>query len=204
MIENFCNYLIKKIRIENSEINDEQAEIIKYGLEILIGEIPKIFIILFIAYVLNVFYLTIFTVLIILPYRTFSGGLHLKTHLQCILGTSFFYSGNAFISNYILIENFYIKYLFYIFIFSIITIYFYAPADTSQVPILSIKKRNLYKLLSYISMSLTLFLGVLIKVNVLSNIILFSVFLQTLILNKFMYKLTGCQYGYINYYNKNN
>lgn len=201
MIEKFCDYLIKKIKLEDPKIDNEKSEVIKYGLQILIEEIPKIFIILFISYILDVFYLTLFAIIIILPYRTFSGGLHLKTHIQCILGTSFFYSGNALISKYLIIEESTLKYIIFIivFIFSFLIIYLYAPADTYQVPILSIKKRKINKIFSYISMSLTLLFGLIIHNHILSNITLISVFFQTLILSKFMYKITGCKYGYMNY-----
>ena len=52
MIEKFCEFLICKMRKENPNIDDERAEIINYGLQLLIGEIPKIFITIVIAYFL--------------------------------------------------------------------------------------------------------------------------------------------------------
>lgn len=53
MIEKFCCFLIKKMKKEMPEMDEEKAEIINYGLQILIGEIPKIFIILIIAWALR-------------------------------------------------------------------------------------------------------------------------------------------------------
>ena len=44
MVEKFCLFLVDKMRKENSEIDDERAEVISYGLQLLIGEIPKMFI----------------------------------------------------------------------------------------------------------------------------------------------------------------
>ena len=44
MIDKFCLFLVNKMRKENPEIDDERAEIINYGLQLLIGEIPKIII----------------------------------------------------------------------------------------------------------------------------------------------------------------
>ena len=43
MVDKFCNYIVKKIRNKMPEIDNERAEVIKYGLELIIGEIPKIF-----------------------------------------------------------------------------------------------------------------------------------------------------------------
>ena len=73
------------------EIDDERAEIINYGLQLVIGEIPKTLLILLIAYLLGVFKLTLLALLFILPYRTFSGGVHLKTHIGCIIATTLSY-----------------------------------------------------------------------------------------------------------------
>ena len=67
MIDKICMFLTNKMRKEMPEIDDERAEIINYGLQNIIGEIPKIFIMLGIAYLLGVFKLALITFLIILP-----------------------------------------------------------------------------------------------------------------------------------------
>ena len=46
MIDKFCAYLTKKIRKEMPEVDDERAEVIMYGLQNIIGELPKGIIIL--------------------------------------------------------------------------------------------------------------------------------------------------------------
>lgn len=111
MIDNICLSLTKRIQKEMPDIDDERAEAINYGLHLLIGEIPKIFIVLGLAYLLKVFNLTLITVLILLPYRAVSGGFHLKTHIGCIVGTTAFYCGIAKISCYIIFSNEIIKYV---------------------------------------------------------------------------------------------
>ena len=110
MIEKLCNKLTKKIQNKMPEIDDERAEIINYGLQLVIGEIPKTFIMLAIAYLCGVIELSILGLILIMPYRTFSGGVHLKTHIGCIIGTSLFYVGTALLSKYIVFEPIYIKY----------------------------------------------------------------------------------------------
>ena len=54
MIEKICNFLTTKIRKEMPEIDDERAEVINYGLQLTIGEIPKFFIMIAIAFLLGV------------------------------------------------------------------------------------------------------------------------------------------------------
>ena len=49
MIKEICESLTKKIRQEMPEIDDERAEVIQYGLELIIGEVPKIILLFVIA-----------------------------------------------------------------------------------------------------------------------------------------------------------
>jgi len=43
MIDTICNFLTERIRKEMPDIDDERAEVINYGLQNIVGEIPKIF-----------------------------------------------------------------------------------------------------------------------------------------------------------------
>lgn len=111
MIDRICLFLTNKIRKEMPNVDDDRAEVINYGLHLLIGEIPKNFIILGIAYLLGVFKLSLIMVLLLLPYRACSGGFHLKTHIGCIVSTTLFYCGIAKISCYIIFYNQILKYI---------------------------------------------------------------------------------------------
>ena len=151
MIEKFCNYLTNKIRKNMPEVTDERAEVINYGLQLVIGEVPKTFIMLLIAYLLGVLELSILAFFMIMPYRSFAGGFHLKTHIGCIVGTTLFYCGNAMLSQSIIIESVLVKVtlIFAIWVFSMWMIKLYAPADTENVPIISKKDRKFKKIMSY-------------------------------------------------------
>ena len=59
MIDKFCDYLTNNIRRKMPEVDDERAEVIKYGLQLIIGEIPKFFIMIAIAYALGIFKWTV-------------------------------------------------------------------------------------------------------------------------------------------------
>ena len=61
MIDKICNFLTNRIRKEMPDIDDERAEVINYGLQNLVGEIPKIFIMLGISYCLGIFNLSLLT-----------------------------------------------------------------------------------------------------------------------------------------------
>lgn len=201
MIENICNKLTLKIRKEMPEVDDERAEVINYGLQLVIGEIPKTFVLILIAYLCGVLKLSIIALLAIIPYRLVSGGVHLKTHIGCIVGTSLFYVGSALLSKYIILEPIYTKYILIAitWAFSMVMIKLYAPADTENVPILRKKERKIKKNLSYIIMTLTLVASILIKDTVISNLLIFLTLFQTIWISKLTYKLTNNKYGYEEY-----
>lgn len=202
MIDKITQFLTNKIRKEMPEVDDERAEVINYGLQILFGEIPKIFIMFGIAYLLGVFKLSMITFLVLLPYRGASGGFHLKTHIGCIVTTTTFYCGVAFLSKYVVLDNI-VRYILTILIgvFGVIMIKLYAPADTENVPIISKKIRKQKKILSYIFFIVGLVIAIILKQNIISNIILFGYFIQTCMITRLAYKLTNNKYGYEVYEN---
>ena len=205
MIDKFCEYLTKKIREKSPEMNDEKAEEINYGLQIMFGEIPKVFIMAAIAGILGIFKWTIICFALMLPYRTYSGGFHLKTHIGCIIGTSIMYTGNAFIS-----QHFELPFITKIIcaslllIFSIVMIYLYAPADTEDVPVVSKKERKKRRNISFVIVTIMLIASLIIKNNIISNIILVGVLLQTISITRLAYKLTNNKYGYEEYWKNKN
>lgn len=205
MIDKICLFLTHKIQEEMPDVDNERAEIINYGLHLLIGELPKNCIILGLAYVLGIFKLTLLTVILLLPYRVVSGGFHLKTHLGCIIGTTLIYCGIAKISCYIIFYNQILKYIItlLVWIFGIIMIHLYAPADTESVPILSKKERKHKKILSYIFLSIALAVSYIISNKEISNILLLSYLVQSISITKFAYKITNNKYGY-EVYNEQN
>lgn len=201
MIEKICNYLTAKIRKSMPEVTDERAEVINYGLQLVIGEVPKIFIMLLIAYALGILKLSIISFLVIMPYRTFAGGFHLKTHIGCILGTTLFYCGNVILSQHIIFEQFFIKGILAlaVWVFAMCMIKLYAPADTENVPIISKKDRKHKQIMSYITMTITLVISLFIKNSVISNMLIFGVLIETLAITRALYKITKNKYGYEEY-----
>ena len=201
MIEKLSNKLTKRIRNKMPEIDEERAEVINYGLQLVIGEVPKTFIMIAIAYLCGVLELSILALLFIIPYKTFSGGVHLKTHIGCIIATSLFYTGNAVLSKSIIIQPVYLKYILIIlvWIFSLFMIKLYAPADTEAVPILRKKDRDLKRKMSYITMTLTLIVASFITNYTISNLLIFGTLLQTISITRFIYKITDNKYGYEEY-----
>lgn len=197
MIDKICMFLTNKIRKEMPEIDDERADVINYGLQNIIGEVPKIFIMLGVGYLLGVFKETLITFLLLMPYRGFSGGFHMKTHIGCIMTTCIMFCGIAFVSKYIILDEIIKNILIFLtLMLGIVMIKLYAPADTENVPILSKKERKKKQNLSYVSLIIGLIVALLIKDNTITNILLFGYLVQTFSISRIAYKITNNKYGY--------
>lgn len=201
MIERICESLTKKIQEQMPEVDNERAEVIKYGLEIIIGEIPKLILLVVVAIILKIGWLVVFAYLTMLPYKVMAGGFHLKTNIGCLIGTFTVYYGNVLLSKYMVIEPIYLKYIIIIatWIFSIIMISLYAPADTINLPILRKKERKTKKILSYIFATIMLIGSLVIKNNTLANILLINVIVESVCISRLAYRITKNEYGYENY-----
>lgn len=197
MVDNICDYLTNKIKKQMPEIDEERAEVINYGVHLIIGEIPKTFIFIGIAIILGVLKEFLIAMLVIFPYRAVSGGFHLKTHIGCILGTSFMYCGTAYISQFQLFSND-AKYILIglVWIFGMIMCRLYAPADTENVPILRKKERRTKQILSYVILTITLIIGVFVHSYIISNIIILGMLLQSIMITRIAFKLTNNKYGH--------
>lgn len=203
MIEKICTYIVNQMRKQMPDIDDEKAEIITYGIELIIGEIPKIFLLFVLSFILGIGWYTVFAYVALIPYRASSGGFHLKTHIGCIIGSSVFYYGIVYLSKFIIL-NLVQKYIIIVIalVFGVIMVSLYAPADTENIPIISKKERKRKKILSYITLVLTLTASVFIKDSIISNILIFGVIVQSFMISRLAYLLTNNKYGYKVYQQK--
>lgn len=204
MVERFCAFILKKMKVKMPEITEEQGEVIQYGLELIIGEFPKIILLFVLGFLLGIGWYVLFAFIAIVPYRGMSGGFHLHTHLGCILTTNIFYIGNVLISKYLFLDNIE-KYILIAlsYIFGILMISMYAPADTENVPIISKKERKRKKILSYIVLTILLSAAILIQDRILSNILIIGSIFQTMTITRIAYKITKNEYGHEIYEKEN-
>lgn len=197
LIEKFCNYILSKMKKKMPEITDEQGEAILYGLQLLIGEAPKMILLFGISFIFGFGLEMLFAYFALIPYKTVSGGFHLHTHLGCIIGSTVFYYGNVILSKLLVLDSIE-KYVLVAlsFVFGMLMISMYAPADTENVPIISKKERRQKKILSYITLTLTLGVSLIIQNQVYSNILIIGSIIQSLSITRIAYKLTNNKYGH--------
>jgi len=195
MVDKICNFLIKKMKKEMPDIDEERAEIINYGLQIIIGEIPKFFIVILVSIIFGIWKNTLLTFLIIMPYRAFAGGVHLKTHIGCITATTAMYCIPGLVAKYMNLATYKYPLIILVWIFAMAMIKLYAPADTENVPILRKKDRRNKQILSYITVTVLSIIAIFANSEI-SNLIIISLFIQTLTITRFIYKLTKNNYGH--------
>ena len=198
MIDKFCDFITNKIKQNVENIDEEKELVINFGIRLIFGELPKILILFILGFALGIGYYTLILFLLLCPYRSFTGGFHLKTHLGCMITTSILYLGPILLAKYINIEENYVLYIASVIlaIFSIFIIAKYAPADTENIPILSKKERKAKKIKAYISLVVLIAIIVLCPNKVISYMLMYAMFLQNLTVLPISYKLTNNKYGY--------
>ncbi len=198
MIDNLCNFITNKIKQNVENIDEEKELVIDFGVRLIFGEMPKILLLFIIGFLLGMGWYTLALFILLAPYRSFTGGFHLKTHLGCMITTTILYIGPILLAKYLKIEQSYILYIStaLIAIFSIFIIAKYAPADTENVPILSKKERKSKKVKACISLFALCAIIIFYKNNIVSYMLIYGIFLQDLTVLPISYKLTNSKHGY--------
>ena len=201
MIDKFCDYITKKIKENSPEMDEEKELVIDFGVRLIFGELPKILILFLIGFILGIGWYTLLAFLLLCPYRSFTGGFHLKTHLGCMICTILLYCGPVMLAKYTNITPDYMKYIVIaiIGIISSILINIYAPADTENIPILSKEDRKRKKVLAYISLIILILISIFIQDKVVSQMLIYGIIFQTLTITRIAYKITNNKYGYEEY-----
>lgn len=189
MVDKVCETLLDKIRKNDSTIDNEKAEIIYYGLQNLFGELPKIFLILCVAIALGVFKLVLIGMSVLLIYRGFAGGVHLKTHFSCFFVSTFLIVGSAYLAKYVVYKNAILIYFILFFIDFVLALLF-APADTENRPIMKETQRKRQKIESLITVTVVFLLSTFfIKNSVITNLFMYMITAESLMITPIAYKI---------------
>lgn len=198
MKKQFLNFCEKTI-INNKNINEEELEIINFGLESIYLTLVKIVIIIFLSLLLGIFKEVILMIVSYNIIRFFAFGLHAPNSTSCLITSIILFIGGAYVSVYLDI-SIYIKII--ISFISILLISIYAPADTEKRPLINRKKRMKYK---YISIVVSIFMSFfLIKFHdsYLSNFLLIGLIEEVIMILPITYKLYKLPYNNYKTYNE--
>ena len=187
------------IKRDNPDYSDEKLEILEYGLTGLYIFISKSIVIFTIAYFLGIFKELIIFMLIYNLIRSVSFGMHATSSTACLIASAIsFLSATYLCKNYVLPIGF--KIIFGI--ISIIYVYLHSPADTEKRPIISPKRRLIYKSLSTFIAFIMVICSIILDNVFISNSFTLSLLIQSFMISPFAYKITGQKYdNYKDYLN---
>ena len=187
----------KIVKQSNPNIDEVKLEEIMYGIESIYLTFEKIIIIIIISILLKIFKEVMIFMLIYNIIRFTAFGAHAKNSIVCLIISTITFIGLPLLSINILIPN-YIKII--IGIICLIIFFLYAPADTEKRPIISKKRRLIYKISSIVLGIIYIILSIYIRNNFLNNVFIFSIILQSIMILPITYKLFGVSYNnYKNY-----
>lgn len=142
---------LSRIITENMELESKEKALFSFGLELVIGVVLEAIILLFLAYLFNIFWPVFIALLSFLVIRPYAGGIHLPTYFSCLIVTLLVFLLIGFIAANIqpgLLTT--IIVIFFVAITGFIFIYKYAPADTKTIPISDPALRQELKRKAYI------------------------------------------------------
>jgi len=140
-------YCENAIKTNNTNMTDDELEVIMYGIEGIYLTITKLVVIFLIAWLLGMFKEMLLTLLFYNVIRVFAFGMHASKSWHCLLISSSYFLIGPFLGMTLNI-NIYIKIICVI--ISLILISIYAPADTEKRPLINPRKRLKWKILSII------------------------------------------------------
>ena len=142
---------LSRIITENMELESKEKALFSFGLELVIGVVLEAIILLFLAYLFNIFWPVFIALLSFLVIRPYAGGIHLPTYFSCLIVTLLVFLLIGFIAANIqpgLAAT--IIVILSVTIIGSILIHKYAPADTKTIPITDPDLRQDLKRKAYI------------------------------------------------------
>lgn len=192
MKKKFLKFSTDLIKEYYPETDDIKLDEYRYSLEGFYLTITKLMIIIPLSIILGVFKELIILLLFFNILREPAHGLHATKSWICLLSSSIIFIGIPFLS-----KNVSIPFLLKIIlgITGILLIFKYAPADTKKAPIIKKENRNKYKFISTINCIILTILSLIIKNEIISNIIIFSIWTEILLILPITYKIFHLSYN---------
>lgn len=191
-----CMKLIRK----KTDYNETKLKEIEYGLMSIYLTFSKLIIISIITIILGIFKEMIIFLFFFNFLRMPAFGLHATKSWICLLSSSII----LIILPYLCINlniNIVIKLI--VCLIGIIFMFKNAPADTEKRPIVSKKRRKIYKTISTIFAVAYSILAIIVSNQFISNCLIFALILENLLISPLIYKLFKLPYNnYITYLEK--
>ena len=189
MKKRFLNSIRNSIKKQYPNYSNDKIDEIMYGVEGIYLTITKTIIIFAIALL---FLLIAFNFI-----RLFAFGMHANNSITCLIFSSLMFIGGAFICKYVTISK---PVLYALYLFSLIIISIYSPADTVKRPLIKKKKRIRFKILSILTVIIYAIISLFIKDNLIINYLIIGLLIECILISPITYKIFKMPYrNYKNY-----
>lgn len=198
MVDKLSNYLVENVICKGEVLDKDEKEILNFGVTRIVEDVPKYIIMFTIALITKTLLELTIVFAINFAYKTFIGGAHARTNFICLISSNVIYFTPIIFANIFEFSSLAL-YIIYslIFIFSLFVIYYIAPADTEEVPILNKKRRNKLKIEGLISLIIIYIVSlILISNQNIKEMIMCTILLIDICATKPIYRLYKCKYSY--------
>lgn len=132
--------------LHSNEFDKKDQAYLRFGLQIILLLSSELLVLLFLAYILNIFWPVTIGIVTFLIIRPYAGGVHMPSFLLCMLISLLFFLSIGFIALSLSFNTIsVILWLILVFISGLLMINKYAPADTEVMPIKEPQQRRLLK-----------------------------------------------------------
>lgn len=178
----------------NTYKDEEELEVIQYGIEVFLINLFKSFLLIGVASILGVAKPLIIMFFSFGCVRIFASGVHAPSTFICTLLNFACFLGGTYLCLYVLMDSM-IRVAF--FISSFVLLAKYAPADSEERPLVSRKLRHKLKLQSILTALVLLFAMLIVNNEIYKNLITCGVLLEAIMTTPVIYYVLGK--GYRNY-----
>lgn len=198
MVDKISNYLVDNVICKGEILSDDEKEILNFGVTRIVEDVPKYVIMLAIALYTETLLELALVFIIMICYKSFIGGAHARTNLICLISSNVIFFTPIIISKIFDIQSLVLNIMYFMVgIISLLVIYYIAPADTEEIPILKKEKRKKIKIQGVISLTLIYIVTLLFINNAnVKEIILFTILIIDICAIKPVYRLYKCKYSY--------
>ena len=196
MKKKFLNSSIELIK-KNKNYNDEELEVIAYGLEGLYLTFTKMVVIFSIAFILGILKEVILLLVTYNIIRSQAFGIHASKSIYCLISSIILFIGGTLLCKYLVLP---FGILIVCSIICNICLFLYAPADTYKRPLVNSKKRKRFKFISFLLGLIYTILIIVFRNYFIANYLLIGMIEAVLMILPITYKIFDLPYdNYKNY-----
>lgn len=197
MKKRFLNSIRNSIKKQYPNYSNDKIDEIMYGVEGIYLTITKTIIIFALAFLFKIAKELLFLLIAFNFIRLFAFGMHANNSITCLIFSSLVFIGGAFICKYLTISK---PVLYALYLFSLIIISIYSPADTVKRPLIKKKKRIRFKILSILTVIIYAIISLFIKDNQIINYLIIGLLIECILISPITYKIFKMPYrNYKNY-----